>query len=89
MIHYEKVKSVSLKEASKITGINAGTLKAHIDRGILDAEQRAKGCRYKISLQELEEYAYYIYRNTNGIRMYNPAETFTDRRDFFLYGILR
>ena len=87
MIHYEKVDKVTLKEASQITGISAGTLKSHIDKNILYAEPRENGGRYSIPLDALEEYAYYIFTHTNGIKMYNPVETFTDRRDFFLYGI--
>ena len=86
MIHYEHVRAVNLKEASRITGIDTGTLKRHIDKGILEAEQRGKGCRYCINLIELEGYMNYIYTHTNGIRMYNPAD-FNERRDFVLYGI--
>lgn len=87
MIHYERVTHVNLKEASKITGINAGTLKRHIDKNLLYAEQAGKGCKYYIPLEALEEYAYYIYTHTNGINMYNPAATFRDRANFILYGI--
>jgi hypothetical protein len=89
MIHDSIVHSVTIAEASRITGIHPQTLKRHIDKGILDAEQADKRRRYSIDLLDLKEYACYIYRNTNGIKMYDPFICFDANRDFYLYGKLR
>ena len=70
---------VNLREASQITGISTATLKKHIGMGILEAEQKHKGCSYRINITELEEYAFYVWMNRrqlNGLRMFNPFEDF-------------
>lgn len=77
----------NLSEASDITGINRATLKRHIDKGYLHAEQFDKGYGYRISLMDLEQYTFDIWMNRRkfpNLAMFNPFDTFADRRDIVL-----
>lgn len=78
---------VNLSQASQITGISQGTIKRHIEKGYLQAEQKEKGCNYQISLLDLEHYAFDIYLNRENfkcIAMFNPFEDFANLRDIVL-----
>ena len=78
---------VNLSQASQITGINPATLKRHIDKGYLLADQYDKGYGYKISLMDLEQYTFDLWMNRRkfpNLAMYNPFDTFADRRDIVL-----
>ena len=76
---------VTVTEASKITGISAGTLKSHIEEGILSAEWVEKSRRYFIDLLKLKEYAFNLYENIGGVKMYDPFICFDANKDFYLY----
>lgn len=78
---------VNLSQASQITGINQVTLKRHIEKGYLLADQEEIGRNYRISLMDLEQYAFDIYMNRDkfhGIAMYNPFDHFANLRDIVL-----
>ena len=76
---------VTVSEASKITGINAYTLKGHIEEGILSAQWVEKSKRYFIDLSQLKEYACCLYDNKAGIKMYDPFICFDANKDYYLY----
>lgn len=76
----EREQRVTLKEASKITGIEPYIIKRHIEEGRL-----AEDNRHSIDIAELKEYACCLYdANTGNIKMYNPNIVFDANISFYL-----
>lgn len=76
---------ISLNKASKITGINTGTLKAHIKDGTLYAEQDTYRHKWSIDPEDLVVYWHYVYM-LNKYVMYSP-ERMQRRINYYVYGI--
>ena len=74
----ERMATVNLSQASEITGIISSTIKSHIKKGYLDAEQAAADCNYKIDLDSLRAYAIEAW-NSKKVLMYNPILFFDER----------
>jgi hypothetical protein len=76
---------ISLAKASQVTGINIGTMKRHIEKGLLYAEQKYPRRKIEIDVEDLAEYWLYIFKNSRCI-MYPPSEM--DKRIYYyVYGI--
>lgn len=80
--------TVNLSQASEITGINPQTLRNHIKKGYLEAEQVDFAYNYKIDLDCLRGYALYMHQNSR-VSMFNPILDFDNRAKIVLNKALR